>query len=1127
MAFENYSVQLTGDASGIAAAAARGTAAIRGYGGVVGQVAGTVARSAALMQFGLVGALAAITLGLKSTIGEAIEFEVQMRNANSIMHQSEVQFEATSDAILDLSEKVPQTAQQLAKGLYDVASSGFQGADGLQVLEAAAIAASAGMTDTATSARAITAVLNAYGLTATDAAGVSDTLFQTVNLGVITFEELAQQLGDVVGRAAAAKIPIEDVGAAIAAMTLAGVTPAEAFTSLNRVIGSIIDPSEDMLAVLNALGYESGALALSTDGLHTVMEKLRIATGGNVETMFALFKEERAVRGAFALMSAEGDNYRKTQEGIGEANNRNNATQEAYKEQLKATGNQLRLFGNQIQRDLIDAGKKALPAVLDVAKALRGFGEGLFFVLRPLGSVLSFLLEHREILEVLAVLYGIHLARAVATLLVQLASAAWGKIALGLVQLVAAATPARLALAGAGLAIAAFAVSAVQNFQQAQAAANEFKGELKEGVDESTLDGLSELARRTAQAREELEFEPGAGGSLGDAFRSIVLDSLPFIDTGVTKAEALRRANEEVAESASKMRANLVENLQRVSRETGLPIRRLDEFAKKAGIDLTKAVQSSGPERQKLIDYARSVAAEYGITTEQLAEYTQEQIEGFKKIEESAEDARKAFEKAFDLFSEFEPILPEEQAENIKDAANDLAAARERVADADERIRQNQRYLSRTPERDRELARLQADRAKAMSDLAEAEQKYGKALEDNVPVAQQLEKFLEKQVEDGQKFLTLLEQAAETGVDPEFLRKAIEAGPQEAIPILEALVSDHSGRLVGLVNKNEAAIREMSAQVAEYARLTTKAINSETDQLARDLPLAMKIARENMAREGKGFSTEIAKALGVPTEDVLRVAKEFGITLGDNIADAAATQVGEQLQTKIDEYLAANPDARPIIDVIVRPALDPSSIPDTPPTYTGLDLIPPEEYSRPPAAPAPPPPKPKPTQAPPGMPGAPQVGQVAKSQNGRSYMWEGSYWQEVDPKTLNPIYRATGMIHAATGMTTGSTVAHIATRQSVIYAEPGTGGEAFIPLGAGNRARSLSITEQVAGMFGYQLVPMARGGILSRPTAGAAGGYSTSNQFAFNIGTLGVRDPREFMDYADRKRRLAVLQGDV
>ncbi|MFD0405024.1 phage tail tape measure protein [Kitasatospora sp. NPDC127116] len=46
-----------------------------------------------------------------------------------------------------------------------------------------------------------------------------------------------------------------------------------------------------------------------------------------------------------------------------------------------------------------------------------------------------------------------------------------------------------------------------------------------------------------------------------------------------------------------------------------------------------------------------------------------------------------------------------------------------------------------------------------------------------------------------------------------------------------------------------------------------------------------------------------------------------------------------------------------------------------------------------------------------------------------------------------------------------------------LWAEPETGGEAYIPLAGAKRGRSLRILDQVAGMFGQQLIP-------ARPTAG-------------------------------------------
>ena len=89
------------------------------------------------------------------------------------------------------------------------------------------------------------------------------------------------------------------------------------------------------------------------------------------------------------------------------------------------------------------------------------------------------------------------------------------------------------------------------------------------------------------------------------------------------------------------------------------------------------------------------------------------------------------------------------------------------------------------------------------------------------------------------------------------------------------------------------------------------------------------------------------------------------------------------------------------------------------------------------------------------------------------------------------------------------------------YGEPETGGEGFIPLAPSKRGRSVAITRQIANRFGYQLVPMADGGLggfggytgnSDRPsldiplTAGGLAGMTANQRRAamYNLGAIGV-----------------------
>lgn len=320
------------------------------------------------------GLAIAAAMFFANAINQAVAFEGAMRNVNSISMLSEQQLSTLSNQVIALSTRVPQAATNLAEGLYDIASSGFQGAEGMKVLEASAVAASAGLSTTETAAKAITQVLNAYGLSADHASDVSDVLFQTVNLGVVSFEELASQLGDVVGGAAAAGVAIDEVGAATAAMTLAGLGAAESTTSLNNLIRSLIKPSDGLARAYQNLGIESGAAQLEEHGLFETMMLLKEATGGQITTLLQLFPEIRAARGAFALMSADGANYARTFAGIADEQTRAGATQRAFNEQMKGLGQQWKLFTNQVNAVSLKLGVALIPVLRQALDAVRELG---------------------------------------------------------------------------------------------------------------------------------------------------------------------------------------------------------------------------------------------------------------------------------------------------------------------------------------------------------------------------------------------------------------------------------------------------------------------------------------------------------------------------------------------------------------------------------------------------------------------------------------------------------------------------------------------------------------------------------------------------------------------------------
>lgn len=314
----------------------------------------------------------------------ASEFETSMRNVNSIMQVSEDELADISAEVLDISKKLPQSATTLANGLYDIASSGFAGAEGLKVLEASARAAAAGMTTTEVSAKGVTAVLNAYGYSADEANRISDTMFRTVDKGVVSFEELSSNIGEVVGTSNLAKIGFEEVSGALGYITTKGYSAAEATTALNRLMLGIIDPSAELAAVLHNAGYESGEFALQQVGLMGVLELMDAKANGSMAELKALAGDIRAAKAAGALL---GNGIESLTEYMADFEDTTGATNLALEEQSKSLSYQIDLLKSSLSAVGITLGQEFIPQVTGTVQEMTKFVDANAETIVGLGTL--------------------------------------------------------------------------------------------------------------------------------------------------------------------------------------------------------------------------------------------------------------------------------------------------------------------------------------------------------------------------------------------------------------------------------------------------------------------------------------------------------------------------------------------------------------------------------------------------------------------------------------------------------------------------------------------------------------------------------------------------------------------
>lgn len=287
------------------------------------------------------------------------EFSQRMGEVNTLLDVSQERFAALGKEIRGLTKDIPQTASELAAAEYDILSAGVALEKSVGVLEMSAKAAVAGVTDTKTAANAGIAVINAYGKSIDELDSVYDILFKTVKLGVTTFPQLAQSIGEVLPTANAADVGIRDVAAAIATMTKAGIRTPQAMTGLKGAINALAAPTPEAKKQFDALG-------ITWEGLIPTLDAIR-KKGLDIAQMRLLIPDVEARTGVLALTQ----NFDVLTNTLGEMQDASGAMVEAYDKMKDTPENQMKLFRNEIDDLTLSAGELVSVGLLPLAKAVR------------------------------------------------------------------------------------------------------------------------------------------------------------------------------------------------------------------------------------------------------------------------------------------------------------------------------------------------------------------------------------------------------------------------------------------------------------------------------------------------------------------------------------------------------------------------------------------------------------------------------------------------------------------------------------------------------------------------------------------------------------------------------------
>jgi TP901 family phage tail tape measure protein len=298
-----------------------------------------------------------------------LTFDNEMIKSRTIMDETQVSYKQMSKDVLDMSSKYGIAADTMANANYEIISSNVETSKANIVLEQSAKLAKTGFTDVAVAADILTSVMNGYGKSAEESAAIVDTFIITQKVGKLTVGELAASMGDLISVSASAKVPLEQIEAAIATMTLSGVKADTAITNVRQIVSALISPTAEAASAAKELGIQFNAAALERKGFAGFMEDVMRKTGGSTEAIGALFGNIRSLSGMLNLTK---DGGQKFAEVLDQIKNSGGATDEALALLGETSGAKLNKSLNDLKISLIEMGD-AISPIVDLLSKLAGF----------------------------------------------------------------------------------------------------------------------------------------------------------------------------------------------------------------------------------------------------------------------------------------------------------------------------------------------------------------------------------------------------------------------------------------------------------------------------------------------------------------------------------------------------------------------------------------------------------------------------------------------------------------------------------------------------------------------------------------------------------------------------------
>jgi TP901 family phage tail tape measure protein len=330
--------------------------------------------------------MAAVSSIMTKSIGAAMKYEHQMAQIQALTGTTEEDTDKLSGSIKELAKTLPKSPAELGAGAYFILSSGIEDVtDAANVLEVAAKASTIGLGETQVVANALTTVLNAYSMEASEAGRVTDIMIEAVKQGKAEAGEFSSVLGRVVPLAAQMGISFEEVAANLATFTRLGVSADEAATGLRQVMASLLKPTKASEEAMGELGFTAEGLrkSIREKGLLATLDDMTTATGGNEAAIAKLFPNIRALTSVLGTAGVQMEGYTDI---LGATENATGNLEQGMAIMADTAQYKTQMAMQELNLMLMELGEEILPAIVPAMK-------GVVFAAETMAQALNAVVE--------------------------------------------------------------------------------------------------------------------------------------------------------------------------------------------------------------------------------------------------------------------------------------------------------------------------------------------------------------------------------------------------------------------------------------------------------------------------------------------------------------------------------------------------------------------------------------------------------------------------------------------------------------------------------------------------------------------------------------------------------------